>query len=88
MKSFNKMNEANINRDITASDEMTVVFELSDGVEVEMLGEGSKWREGRVVSGEEPYGWGSKTYQGYLTADDVEFWLSRDYGHARIIDAY
>lgn len=40
---------------------------------------GGSYRE-TLVRGEEPYGFGSKTYQSYLSADDIESWLRKDYG--------
>jgi hypothetical protein len=56
-------------------------LELSDGeTTVELYKDGSKWIEGRVIDGEKPYGWGSKTYQSYLSIDDICTWLKRDYG--------
>ena len=58
-------------------------YVLSDGsttVEVKRYAdEPTKFSEGRVLEGERPYGWGSKTYQTYLTGDEIAGWLSKDY---------
>lgn len=46
-----------------------------------------KWKEGQVLEGSKPHGWGSKTYMGYLKPSDVLSWINRDYcdlGHWRI----
>ena len=64
-------------------------LELSNGdITVQLYKAGSKWREGSVIDGEEPYGWGSKTYESYLTPDDICTWLRKDYGgHWKLVNA-
>lgn len=64
-------------------------LELSNGdITVQLYKAGSKWREGSVIDGEEPYGWGSKTYGSYLTPDDICTWLRKDYGgHWKLVNA-
>lgn len=57
-----------------------VEIEHDEGVSVVKLEvDGNEWYEGDVLSGEEPYGWGGKTYMGYLTVADVLNWLQQDY---------
>lgn len=48
-------------------------------VEINRGSRGGSYRE-TLVRGEEPYGFGSKTYQSYLSADDILSWLRKDYG--------
>ena len=56
-------------------------FELTDGeVTVSFYKDGGKWHEDQVIDGKAPYGWGSKTYMGYLTPDEISSWLTTDYG--------
>jgi sporulation protein YlmC with PRC-barrel domain len=43
--------------------------------------EESHWLE-KEIAGEDPYGWGGKTYQSYLTKSDIDTWISKDYGKA------
>lgn len=46
--------------------------------------DGGKWHErtSEVLSGEEGYGFGGKTYMSYLTPDEIRDWLLRDYDDA------
>jgi ribosomal protein L35AE/L33A len=39
-----------------------------------------------LVRGEEPYGFGSKNYQSYLTKSDIDGWLSKDYDYVEAIE--
>ncbi len=56
-------------------------LELTDGdTTVSLSKRGGKWYEDSVIDGEEPYGWGSKTYQSYLEPGDIASYLSKDYG--------
>lgn len=56
-------------------------IELSDGkTTVSLYNEGGKWHEDRVIDGEKPYGWGSKTYMSYLSPSEIADYLSSDYG--------
>jgi hypothetical protein len=56
-------------------------LEFSNGeITVSMYKEDGKWHEDRVIAGEKPYGWGSKTYQSYLSPEDIAGWLRKDYG--------
>ena len=65
-------------------------IELSDGqttVSVEKYD--GKWYEGNVISGKEPYGWGGKTYMGYLKPEDIASYLSMDYNSSfKVVDVY
>jgi hypothetical protein len=40
--------------------------------------EDSNWTED-VIAGEEPYGFGGKTYQSYLEPSDIMSWIRKDY---------
>ena len=65
-------------------------LELSNGqVTLSLEKEGGKWIERDVLSGEQPNGWGSKTYMGYLKPKDIASYLMRDYGgNFKIIEQY
>jgi len=59
----------------------TDYLEFTDGDDVVSLyRDGGKWIEGDIVVGEKPYGWGSKTYMGYLRPKEIARYLSKDYG--------
>lgn len=75
---------------LTAEDDYTLEIRINheDGNSyVRLVPDMGKWYEGRVVEGTEPYGWGGKTYQGYLTGNEILNWLRRDYYDAEIVDA-
>jgi len=40
-----------------------------------------------LIRGEEPYGFGGKNYQSYLTKSDIDNWLSKDYDYVEAIDS-
>ena len=65
-------------------------IELSDGqttVSVEKYD--GKWYEGDVITGEQPYGWGGKTYMGYLKPEQIASYLSMDYNSSfKVIDVH
>jgi hypothetical protein len=64
--------------------------ELSNGdIVVTLEKQDGKWYEGDVLEGEKPYGWGGKTYMGYLKPKDLAQWLGKDYGgYFEIVDQY
>ena len=75
--------------DITAEDGYTILFDLGDfEAEVTPRRHDERWVEGKVISGEAPYNWGGKTYQGYLTPYDIQNWLQNDFDYCRILDVY
>ena len=47
--------------------------------------EDGKWKESKV-KGNPPYGWGGKSYMGYMTKKDVMNWLVKDYDSVEEID--
>ena len=49
------------------------------GTVVSLYKESGKWKEGDVIQGKKPYGWGSKNYQGYLNPSEIADWLQSDY---------
>lgn len=56
-------------------------IELSDGdTTVSLYKEDGYWYEGKVIDGEEPYGWGGKNYMSYLKPEDIASYLNSDYG--------
>jgi len=56
-------------------------LEFTDGeTTVSVYKDGNKWREGKVIDGEEPYGWGGKSYMSYLKPSDIASYLRSDYG--------
>lgn len=70
--------------DYTADDYVGIVFIVDDATVI-IEGDGGRWYEGEVLDGPTPYGWGGKTYQGYLTVRDLENYLRQDYGHAQTL---
>jgi hypothetical protein len=54
-------------------------FESDDGTVVQLKKRGGDWVEAKVIKGDKPYGWGGKTYAGYLTAKDIAKYLHDDY---------
>lgn len=56
---------------------MIILLEYN-GVELEVAFNGTKWIE--VPNDDGPKNWGSKTYMGSLSAEDVYLWLKQDYG--------
>lgn len=79
------MDDENMDDDIdTDEDDGPPYYFFIDGdnqaiVKIDKGMRGGSYRE-TLVRGEEPYGFGSKTYQSYLSADDIESWLRKDYG--------
>ena len=64
--------------------------ELSNGdIVVAIRKKDGQWHEADVLEGKEPYGWGGKTYMGYLKPKDIAQWLGKDYGgYFEIVDQY
>lgn len=64
--------------------------ELSNGdIVVAIRKKDGQWHEADVLEGKEPYGWGGKTYMGYLKPKDIAQWLGKDYGgYFKIVDQY
>lgn len=75
--------------DFEDDDVNIVYFYIEDGSKqaiVSLRKQGSSWRE-YVERGEEPFGFGSKTYQSYLKPSDLRSWLSKDYDYVEQIDS-
>ncbi len=77
----------NLDQPLSNLHDESIFFGNDEGVVLELYSDGRTWREGRVEEGEEPYGWGSKTYQSYLTLNEVINYLRQDYGGSwRVIE--
>jgi hypothetical protein len=71
------------------SNNITYLKLSNSDVVVEIEKRDGKWVEGSVLEGEEPYGWGGKTYMDYLKPNDIVNWLNRDYkSNFQIIEQY
>jgi len=66
-------------------------FEVSSdkGTILSFYKESGKWYEDKVIQGKKPYGFGSKSYGGYLNPSEVADWLRGDYkeGHWDVVMA-
>lgn len=64
-------------------------FELTNGnTTVSFIMSNGRWTESRVVDGEPLDNFGGKTYQSYLTPEDIAEWMSKDYpGKWVVVDA-
>jgi hypothetical protein len=76
IKGFGQINE---------SEGEELFFTINDETVVRLANRNGQWHEYHV-SGPEPYGFGSKTYDGSLDAEDILSWLSKDYGDVEAYD--
>lgn len=60
-------------------DDSDTIYLTNGETSLEFYKDGGKWHEGQV-DGKKPYGWGSKTYMGYLSAEDLINYIESDYG--------
>lgn len=65
---------------INSVNEELEYMEISNGdTTVSLYKNGPNWIEGQVIDGKKPSGWGRKTYQSYLSPEDIASWLNKDY---------
>ena len=66
-----------------AKDGDKIYFKINNSI-AEVYYSGNMWVEGNIMEGEEPIGWGTKTYPGALAPEDLVLPLSQNYGNAEL----